>query len=257
MQILVVEDEPVLARKITKLIGEIMPEAFVHPIISSVEATVEWFDAHPQPDVVFMDLQLIDGLCFEIFEKSNVSASVVFTAPAEEYTLKTFSLNRIDHLVKPVRKSDLELALAKVIKLSGKMHFADFNHIGEQFKPHNRNYQNKLFLNSYNNVQSIDIENITAIYELKKNCYCQLVTGEHFMLDNHIETLEMMLNPSIFFRINKNIIVNVMHVSKARKAKDKRIKLKLNPELPITAIVSHEKSPVFEKWYLDFNTYNT
>src|SRR6266540_1749610 len=117
MNILIVEDEELAVRKLKSVVAEVDPSAEVVGDCDSIESTVDWLNNHPTPDLILMDIELADGQSFEIFEKTDVKSTVIFTTSYDEYALKAFKVNSIDYLLKPVQKEDLQAALEKLKNL--------------------------------------------------------------------------------------------------------------------------------------------
>jgi DNA-binding LytR/AlgR family response regulator len=217
-------------------------------VIESVQQAVEWFITHPEPDLVFMDIQLDDGICFEIFEAVQVNAPVIFTTAFNEYALKAFKVNSIDYLLKPVDAGQLHQALEKFRKLypAGSGQHTGFNELISQLTV---NYKSRFFVRVGDHCRSVPVTDIRYICIIERSVFMKAVSGQHFALEYSLDQLQKMLDPKVFFRINRTHIININYVQDIIAWSASRLKITIrdekdNPDL----IVSRDKVSSFKKW---------
>ena len=249
MKVLIIEDEQAAVRRLQKLLGEIDPHIEVVGALSSIEAAVEWFQQHPAPDVVLMDIHLADGSSFDIFEKTEVTAPVIFATAYDEYALKAFKVNAIDYLLKPIKQAELDMALQKISKESKKeaegddliQKLADAGFIRKA---------KRILVKMGQAIKLIDLDNVSYFYSKDKISFAVLPGNKRYPLDQSLDQIEHMVDPVHFFRINRQFIVKMEAIDEMITYSKSRVKLKLNPPTEEDAIVSKERSPEFKKWLI-------
>jgi two-component system response regulator LytT len=247
MKVLIIEDEKPASGRLIRLLGEIDRNIEVIGVLSSVEQASNWFVSNPHPDLVFMDIQLEDGLCFEIFESCEVNIPVIFTTAYDEYTLRAFRVNSIDYLLKPIDGEGLIKALVKyqalhrdreeyeairkkVVQLSGAPRERFLIRIGEHFRP-------------------VQTREILCFYILEKNNFLFTASGKSYPLDYPLDRIEQMVDPRRFFRINRNFIVSYSAISDIIAYSSSRLKLILPGWTGEDEIlVSRERVAAFKEW---------
>ena len=249
MNVLIIEDEQAAVRRLQKLLGEIDPHNEVVGALTSIEAAVDWFQQHPSPDVVLMDIHLADGSSFDIFEKAQVTAPVIFATAYDEYALKAFKVNAIDYLLKPIKQAELDLALQKISKGSKKevesddliQKLADAGFIRKA---------KRILVKMGQAIKLIDLDNVSYFYSKDKISFAVLPGNKRYPLDQSLDQIEHMVDPVHFFRINRQFIVKMEAIDEMISYSKSRVKLKLNPPTEEDAIVSKERSPEFKKWLI-------
>ena len=242
-RVIIIEDEKPAARRLQRMLAKEGIEAGT--LLHSVAGAVAWFKRNPAPDLIFADIQLSDGLCFEIFEQVPVQSAVIFTTAYDRYAIRAFKLNSIDYLLKPVKQEDLRFALNKfrntidknvdIQQLIGKLN------AGSNFK--------KRFGVQYGaHLQSIPVEEIAYFYSQNKTTWLVTDTGEEFIYDQPLETLEKQLYPDDFFRINRQFILSAKAIKDIVQYTNSRLKIILQPETRIDVIVARERVKDFKKW---------
>jgi two-component system response regulator LytT len=228
MKVLIVEDEKLAVRKLTKLLEETAPELMVKGVTPSIEATVEWLlenrgKREKEPDIIFMDIELADGQSFEIFNRVEIKSTVIFTTSYDEYALQAFKVNSIDYLLKPVQKEDLQRSLKKYYDLKGP----------------EKNEEPGFLPTS--------LENILKNLQLKQSFF-KNHAGQKFVVDYRLDELAEFLNPKHFLRINRSIIITHGSVVQIQPYYNNRLALTLKPSFDKEAIVSREKTNDFKIW---------
>jgi two-component system LytT family response regulator len=249
MKVLIIEDEQAAVRRLQKLLGEIDPGTEVVGALSSIESAVDWFQHNPSPDVILMDIHLADGSSFDIFEKAEVTAPVIFATAYDEYALKAFKVNAIDYLLKPIKQSELDLALQKISKEHRKEQeggdlirkLADAGFIKKA---------KRILVKMGQAIKLIDLDNVAYFYSKDKISFAVLPGNKRYPLDQSLDQIEHMVDPIHFFRINRQFIVKMEAIDEMIAYSKSRVKLKLNPPTEEDAIVSKERSPEFKKWLI-------
>ena len=247
MKILIIEDEQAAARRLQKLLSEIDPSHEIIGVVSSIEMAVEWFNEHPKPDLILMDIHLADGASFEIFEKVDITSPVIFATAYDEYALKAFKVNAIDYLLKPIKQNELEHALEKVTTPVRKEEANDdlihkLEEVGFIKK------SKRLLVKMGQSIKLIDLDQVAYFYSKDKISFAVLPGNKRYPLDQSLDQIEHMVDPLHYFRINRQFIVKMESIDEMVAYSKSRVKLKLNPPTEEDAVVSKERSPEFKKW---------
>jgi DNA-binding LytR/AlgR family response regulator len=248
MNILIVEDERPAADKLIQLLKKIDPEIQVAGILETVENSVNWLRENPAPDLILMDIQLNDGICFEIFSVLKITTPVIFTTAYDEYAIRAFKVNSVDYLLKPIDLEALAAAIEKYKSLFGQkpVEVEKINHIFEGLI---KNYRTRFLVKiglHYNSVLTDDIE---CFCICERSTFLRTFSGKSYDLDYSLEQIQSMVDPSRFFRINRNYIVNINSITNILSYSTNRLKLKLNSSSDYdTIIVSRDKVSEFKEW---------
>jgi two-component system response regulator LytT len=247
MNCLILEDEKVAAEKLVGLIKKYDPSINITEIIQSVEDAVQWLNTHQAPDLIFMDIQLADGLSFEIFEQTIVKTPVIFTTAYDEYALKAFKVNCIDYLLKPIDEGELKNAIAKFKENNPPKEIPAqvFDSIMHSLT---KKYKNKFVLKVGNHIKVFTTEEIQCFYSIEKNSFLQNNSGRDYAISYSLDQLEDLLDPARFFRINRKFIVSSSSISSIVSYSNSRLLVKLTSNLSDELIVSREKVQDFKKW---------
>lgn len=249
MEVLIIEDEKPAARRLTRMLSELGVE--VSHMLHSVEEAVAWFGTHQNPDLIFLDIQLSDGLSFEIFDKVDVHAPIIFTTAYDEYALQAFKLNSIDYLLKPIDEDELAAALKqfrgrKPEERSVTMDFEDIRKL--LVNPLEREYKKRFTARVGQHIKIINADEIECIYSENKGTYAATHAGRSFLLDTTLEQLEEELSPEKFFRVSRKFYVNVDYIRDIVAYTNSRLKVKLERFDEQEIIVSRERVKDFKLW---------
>lgn len=254
MNALIVEDEPLVARDLKKLIAETDPEIQVQATLGSVEEAVVWLDANPSPDLMFLDIQLNDGTSFDIFERTQVRCPVIFTTAYDDYAIRAFKVNSIDYLLKPVDKKELARAIEK-FRWAASNGQTD---VREQIKalitqmagePEQKAYKER-FLAHQGKMNVVVAQQNVACFQ--KDALIYLITIDKQQLVTDFETLdelEELLDPAVFFRANRQTLININAVESYRADSYGKLQVKLKAPAGAMVDISREKAQAF-KWWL-------
>lgn len=247
MKCLVIEDEKVAAEKLTGLIRKYDPSIEITATIQSVEDTVQWLNTHQAPDLIFMDIQLSDGLSFEIYEQTIVKTPVIFTTAYDEYVLKAFKVNSIDYLLKPVDLIELKNAIDKFKENNAPKEIPTrvFDSILQSLT---KNYKNKFVIKVGEHIKVFTNKDVQCFYSMEKYTFLQNTSGRDFAISYSLDQLEDLLDPSKFFRINRKFIVSSSAISDIISFSNSRLQVKLNSNKSNELIVSRDKVQEFKKW---------
>lgn len=250
LKVLIFEDEGLSAEHLVKLVQRYDPQIELLGIIESVNQGVEWFSAHPHPDLLLMDIQLSDGSCFDLFKQVKLEIPVIFTTAYNEYAIQAFKVNSIDYLLKPVDFQDLKLAFEKF----GKQHQSRNPHqeqLYEQLYQHlilPTQYKKRLLVKVGEQLKQVLVDDI-AFFQFDEGMSWAVTFGKNRMpLDQPLDELEQMLDPRQFFRVNRKFIVNSNAIEKIHTYFNNRLKLQLRPDPETEVLVSRERVPGFKSW---------
>jgi DNA-binding LytR/AlgR family response regulator len=247
MNCLIVEDEKLASERLVGLIKKYDPSIGVSEIVQSVKNAVQWLNTHKAPDIIFMDIQLADGLSFEIFEQTIVKAPVIFTTAYDEYALKAFKVNSIDYLLKPVDLNELKNAIDKYKENNSpeEIPVQVFDSIMHTLT---KKYKDKFVINVGEHIKVFTTEDIQCFYSMGKCNFLQNNSGRDYAINYSLDQLEDLLDPAQFFRINRKFIVSFSAISDIISYSNSRLKVKLNSNESDDLIVSREKVQDFKKW---------
>ncbi|MCX6253848.1 MAG: LytTR family DNA-binding domain-containing protein [Bacteroidia bacterium] len=248
MNILIVENEIPAADKLVRVLKKIDKSITVLGVIETVEEAINRLQEKPQPDLILMDIQLDDGLCFEIFETINVDIPVIFTTAYDEYTLKAFKVNSVDYLLKPIDEELLKSALDKYKKLyADKDPFKrDFKQLLYEFR---NQYKSRFLIKIGDKYRSVPTGEISHFHISERNVFLSDYQGKDSGVDYSLEQLQSTLDPRKFFRINRDCIVSIDAISLMHSYSSSRLQLTLKNEKGNEIfIVSRDKVASFKKW---------
>jgi DNA-binding LytR/AlgR family response regulator len=254
MNILLLEDEQPAAKRLEKMLKEIEPDAVFPENIVSVSSAIKWLEQNPAPDLIISDIQLADGLSFEIFKKIKTLCPVIFTTAYSQYAIEAFTVNSIDYLLKPVKKEALQSAIEKYKNLLPQKQTAlpDIDKLIEAMSGNNQSKYKKRFAVKYGeHLKTIGIDEVAYFYTEDKINFLTTKEGRRFTIDFNLDALEMMLDPHIFFRINRQYIISIHCIAEMFTYSKSRVLIKLSPAAKHETIVSTERSGDFKLWLGD------
>ena len=251
MKILIIEDEAPAFRRLQKVLEEINPDIEIVEVIDSVEESVKWFKTHNAPDLIFMDIQLSDGISFEIFEKVKITKPVIFTTAFDEYMLKAFKVNSIDYLLKPVKKEELEGSLNKYNNLKNSFSGnspLDLNALIGQIRMDDKKFKSRFLIKQGERLISIETEDVAYFYTKNGVVYLVTLGDKKYLMDFNLDELSNQLDPDKFYRANRQYLISFQSIKETQKYFKGKLLVELNKpaEEPIT--ISSEKSSEFKSW---------
>jgi len=249
MKVIIIEDEKPSARRLQRMLEKL--GVTVYEMLHSVEESINWFNKNDHPDLIFLDIQLSDGLSFEIFDAINIKSSIIFTTAFDEYALKAFKLNSIDYLLKPIDDEELQVAVEKYKELKPQpsnvqLNFDDIKKL--LGNPLEREYKQRFTTKIGQHLKMISVEEIECFYSENKGTYAHTTSGRDYLLDTTLENLEQELSPKTFFRINRKFYININAIKDIISYTNSRLELKLNSNLEQQVIVARERVKDFKLW---------
>lgn len=249
MNVLIIEDEPQAAQRIEKLIQSILPEAKIYSSIDSVKRSVNWLKANPSPDLILMDIQLADGISFQIFEQAEVKSPVIFTTAYDEYALKAFKVNSIDYILKPVDEGELRQAIEKFRRLANAPSNPKLmESIEMAMQMLTKKYKERFVIKVGEHLKTFSAYEILFFFSQDKVTFAQTSDGRKYVLDFSMDHLESILNPEQFFRINRKYIISISSIQDMISHVNSRLKLKLKTSDDDDVIVARERVDLFKNW---------
>lgn len=249
MNVIIIEDEKPAARRLSRLLSDLGIE--VATMLHSVDESIEWFQNNPQPDLIFLDIQLSDGLSFEIFDTVDVKSAIIFTTAYDEYALQAFKLNSIDYLLKPIDDEELESAVKKYrnFKPENQKIAVDFNDIKKLLEnPLEREYKKRFTVRVGQHLKIINADEVECFYSENKGTYAATSDGRNYLLDTTLEQLEEELSPKVFFRVSRKFYVNINHIADIISYTNSRLQIKMKRFNEQEVIVSRERVRDFKLW---------
>ncbi len=253
MKALIIEDESLIAKELKNKIGIVADDIDVIEILPSLKTAKKWFMQNAEPDILFMDIQLSDGVSFELFEHYQLSCPVIFTTAYDEYAIRAFKVNGVDYLLKPIDEDDLKLAIdkcRKIVSNKSKMPNDLLQLINNMQHPqiHPPLYKEKFIVSVRNNW--IPIETTTIACFAKENLnYLYTFNGDKYILDfTTLEEVEELLDPKIFYRANRQYIIHINSIQSVKPHENQKLSVLLKAPLKMEIDISREKAPAFKKW---------
>ena len=249
MNIIIIEDEKPAARLLQRKLEKI--GFSVQTLLHSVEESIYWFEKNTHPDLIFLDIQLSDGLSFEIFDKIEIKSPIIFTTAYDEYALRAFKLNSIDYLLKPIDEDELEIAINKFQNQFQKNAVAnlDFEAIKRMLvNPVQKEYKTRFSVKIGNQIKVILIDEIECFYSENKGTYMHTIDNRDYLLDISLEQLETELSPEFFYRISRKFIIPLQSIKEIQVHTNSRLKVILPTYKEDEVIVAREKVSDFKNW---------
>jgi len=247
MKVLIIEDEKPASDKLKRMLSDKHRDITILGTLETVETSINWFMNNPQPDLIFMDIQLNDGISFEIFESVKITAPVIFTTAYDEYAIRAFKVNSVDYLLKPIEQSALEKALEKHNTLYPAVK-TDDKKIDLLLNQLVKKYKTRFFIKFGSHCRSILTDDIKYFFIVERNTFIKTMQGKIFDIEYSLDQLEKMLDPEKFYRINRKFILNLSEITDIITWSSNRLKIKMaNEEENHEMVVSREKVAEFKK----------
>ena len=249
MNIIIIEDEKPAARLLERKIEKLGYS--ITTLLHSVEESLLWFQNNPHPDLIFLDIQLSDGLSFEIFEQIDIKSAVIFTTAYDEYALRAFKLNSIDYLLKPIDEEELATAISKFANQFqvNSVSNLDFEAIKRMLvNPISKEYRKRFSVKIGQQIKVIDVAEIECLYSENKGTYIHTFDNRDYLIDSSLEVVEAELNPNDFFRISRKYIIPLQSVKEIQVYSNSRLKISLPTYKEDEVIVARERVTDFKNW---------
>ncbi len=247
MEILIIEDEQPAARRLEQMLSGLLPLATISAKPDSVQTAVAWLQTHPEPDLIFLDIQLADGLSFKIFEQVTIRSPVIFCTAYDQYAIKAFKLNSIDYLLKPVDPEELQHALRK-FQSHRNPPVLSLEQIQSLLQPLVKTYKTRFLVKLGERIQFVTAADIAFFYSEEKVTFLQTRAGRRFIVDFTLDQLEQLLDPRVFFRLNRKYISSLGVIKDIFTYSNSRLKIHLHGCEDNDIFISREKVAAFKAW---------
>jgi len=247
MKTVIIEDEKPSARRLKRMVEILQLE--VVEILHSVEASIEWFQNNTHPDLIFLDIQLSDGLSFEIFEEVEITSSIIFTTAYDEYALKAFKLKSVDYLLKPIDDKELEQAIDKFKSTNQQSKIqVDYNALKTLLYKEEKTYKKRFAIKVGQHLKVFNTNGIECFYSENKGTYLHTNENRSYLLDHTLDQLEKELDPEQFYRVSRKFYVSINAIKDIIDYTNSRLQLKLTSFSDSEIIVSRERVKDFKEW---------
>lgn len=248
MRYLIIEDEPLAQEELVRMLKALDPNFMLLASIDSVKQSIEWFNNNEQPDIVFMDIHLSDNICFEIFNKVEITAPVIFTTAYDQYAIEAFKTNGIAYLLKPIEEEELIAALKKFRTLTNtNIELSSIHSHIQQLSTLN-SYKERVLAKVGDNYQHVAMQDVAYFYSEDHYTFVATKDKQRYIINYTLDTLVEQINPQQFFRISRQFIVNINAINNISKHFNGRLKITVNPSFSEDIYVSRNRVQTFLAW---------
>jgi len=247
MRVLIVEDESIAADKLERQLSQIDAQIEVCAKTESIASTTQWLSGN-EVDLIFLDIHLSDGLSFGIFDDINVNIPIIFTTAYDQYAIQAFKVNSVDYLLKPINKYDLANSLEKFKNYHNQQEKVDYSQLLQAIQSGGHTFQKRFMVTTGEIIKSIHVDEVAYFFVEGKYVFLVDKGGERYLIDFTLDKLAELLDPEIFFRVNRQVIVKIESLVRIHSWFKRRIKLELKPTFDKEVIVSSERARDFKNW---------
>lgn len=253
LKVLIIEDEIPAQRLLKETLQEITFKTEVVGCLNSIKSAVNWFQNNPHPEIVLLDIQLSDGLSFEIFKQVTIESMIIFTTAYDEYAIQAFKVNSLDYLLKPIEKYELQTAFEKYQQYNNqfikeKNSSIDFSEIASLIKNEKPEYRKRFLIQSNESFFYLTIEEIALFYSNQGVTYALTFEKREYPINFSLENLKEQIHPYKFFKINRQFIVNIDAIKKIYTYFNGKLKLEIKPPYSEDIVVGKDKAAAFKRW---------
>lgn len=250
IQTLIIEDESAAAKRLQKMLLQLVPDMSVIAVIVSVKSAVEWFKKNPAPQLVFMDINLADGNSFDIFKQVQVEAPIIFITAYDQFAIDAFKVNSVDYLLKPIKIDALTAAIEKFKKLYYQKNIPPINiqQLLADVQQPQPQYKERFVIRYGDHIKSIETADIAYFYTQNRGSYAITKDGKRHLVDYNLDQLETLLSPTLYFRINRQFIIGYNAIAAMSAHTKSRVLIQLQPVCATDTIVSSERAAAFKAW---------
>ena len=253
MNVLIIEDEHGAAQNLQAILAEI--DDTIHPVavLDSVQSAVAWIKDNPAPDLAFFDIQLADGLSFDIFKHVDIQFPIIFTTAYDQYAIQAFKVNSIDYLLKPIQRKELDAALKKFHHFYDKDETLDFNKLSDLIKSLDlkKRKKNTFLIHYQDRLLPIPVKDFAYFFIHAGTVYGVTFQKQKYVIEQKLDAIEQQVDSNCFFRVNRQYIVSRNAIKEAALYFNGRLKLKTSPQPPDNLLVSKARASEFKKWLSD------
>ena len=248
IKVIIIEDEKPAARRLQRMLAKLNIET--QTMLHSVSEAITWFQENSHPDLIFLDIQLSDGLSFEIFEQVKTESAIIFTTAYDEYALKAFKMNSIDYLLKPIDEEELEAAVSKFKNTQQNNNSINVSELRSLLSQSGseRSYKTRFTAQIGQHLKLVEVSDIACFYSENKATYIHCFSGRNYPIEIPLEQLEAEVDPEKFYRINRKCILNINAISDIVSYTNSRLEIKLDNFNEFQLIVSRERVKDFKTW---------
>lgn len=253
IRILIIEDEAATARNLAYLLQNADDRIRIATMTESVQETLEWLSEHPYSyDLIFSDIRLADGLSFEVFKKIKVNTPVVFVTAYDNHAIEAFKNNGIDYILKPFDEEELQAALAKFESLTAQGNatpaYPDISALLELMQKPEKTFRKSFLIAYRDKLIPVESRQIAWFYTANEQVYAHTLDARQYIIEETLEELEKQLDPGVFFRANRQYIINRKAISEIEHHFNGRLFVKISPATPENVLVSKARATVFKNW---------
>ncbi|NLR91395.1 LytR/AlgR family response regulator transcription factor [Flammeovirga agarivorans] len=253
IKVIIIEDELPAQRLLKETLQEINFETNVIGCLNSIKSAVEWFQNNPHPHIVLLDIQLSDGLSFEIFKQVKVESAIIFTTAYDEYAIQAFKVNSIDYLLKPVEKDELRSAFEKYHNYNKKYiqeqnSNIDFSELASLIKGEKTEYRKRFLIHSNESFFHLPVEDIALFYSMRGVTFAVTFEKREYPVNFSLENLKDHLQPDNFFKLNRQFIVNIDAIKRVHAYFNGKLKIEMQPSHSEDIIIGKDKAASFKRW---------
>ncbi|NIG56403.1 LytTR family DNA-binding domain-containing protein [Chitinophaga sp. Cy-1792] len=249
MKVLIIEDEAKAARELASILQELDGEITVLATTDSIEQSVAWLQGNPAPDLIFSDIQLADGLCFDIFRQQEVQSPVIFCTAFDEYLMNAFDTNALSYLLKPITREKVSKALQKYQDMKAVFQSPvaqeQLQNLMGQLKV---SYKSALLVYEKDKIIPVQVKDIACFYLDKSQVHLTTFQHHHYLLSSSLDELEKMIDPALFFRANRQFLINRHAIANAARFFARKLVLQLTVETAETVVVSKARAAQLLQW---------
>ena len=248
MKVLIIEDESRAANRLVKLLATVAPNFEIIGKLESIRESIPFLNRE-KVDLIFSDIELADGLSFEIYKQVAIKCPIIFTTAYDQYAVTAFETNGIDYLLKPIDENRLKKAINKFEQLQATpTPTVDLQSLIQQFSKEPKSYKSRFMIKVGEKIKSIPIDEINAFYSEQKGTYLLTNAGRNYVLDQSLDEVANLLDPAMYFKINRKVVVNIQAITEIIAHSNSRLKL-IVPHLALDeVIVAREKVKDFKNW---------
>lgn len=248
MKVLIVEDEGIAADRLIQLLNQLDSAIEIVEHLDSVKSVVAWFQTNETPDLAFFDIQLADGLSFEIFKQIEVNCPIIFTTAYDQYAIEAFKVNSIDYLLKPMMESDLQRALDKFQKQKQPAPSVDVSALMQLMQQQSKTYKERFVIKVGEHLKTVLTEDVEIFLSENKATYLLSRDSKRYIIDFTLDQIQDAIDPKSFFRINRKYLIHIDGIKDIITYSNSRLKLELHHFNADDLIVSREKVTLFKDW---------
>ena len=248
MNIVIIEDEQPARERLEGLLTDLIPECNIVAHLDNVKEAAKWFANNPAPNLVMLDVQLADGTAFDLLKLARIECPIIFTTAYSKYVLNAFKTTSIDYLLKPIKRAELEHALEKLAEFRQIFSKPDIATPAKTIIPATPEYKKRFIIRFGEHIKTLGVENISYCSSENKTTFARSFDGGRFPMDFNLDSLEQMLDPRDFFRINRQFLISLKAIDEMKMFTKARVIVKLNPPVKEPPIVSSERAADFKLW---------